>query len=212
MKLQKIILCAAALLTAFGASLGLLEIGSYLSAAFEPLKVEFKLPEPIASPVYAPARRIAETKTPVPAPTAAPETAQAPEDWIEDGYYYIIGDRPKGFAGFDYIRLDTHVYNKELNKFVPVKPSGWIGTEKEFFDLSRVNITNKRISLVSSTQKGISYQFDGKFIEGEEVKAKYRDGSGEYTDTVILKGRLTKWRRGVKIAEAQVKLGVTEGC
>jgi len=210
MKLQKIILCVTVALTAFGTSLGLLETGSYLRAAFQPSKVEIKPLEPVAPPVYAPAR-VPEFKPPAVTPSEETEPEAEPEDWGESGYYYIIGDRPKGFADFAYISIDMGDYDKTPGKVAAVKPSGWIDTEKGFFQLSSIDITGKRISLVSERQKGTRYQFDGRFVEAEEVK--YKDKSGEEnTDTVVLKGRLTKWRNGVKIAEANVKFGFTLGC
>jgi hypothetical protein len=56
----------------------------------------------------------------------------------------------------------------------------------------------------------VSYQFDGKFVD-EEIKLKDEYGE-EYTETVYLKGRLTKWRDGKKIAEAKVRFGISHGC
>ncbi len=221
MKLQKIILCVAVALTAFGASLGLLEIGNYLRTAFQPLKVEIKPPEPIVSPVYAP-ERIPEFKPPVFTPVAEADPAEEPEeepfDYGEGGDYYIIGDKPngygkkpKGFADLDYLSITTSDWDKKSEKVVRVKPSGSIVTPNKEFKFSWIDITGKRISLVTQTRKGISYQFDGKFIEEEEVKVKDENGE-DYTETVVLKGRLTKWRNGVKIAEAKVKLAMSHGC
>ncbi|HVE57728.1 MAG TPA: hypothetical protein VNB22_12920 [Pyrinomonadaceae bacterium] len=210
MKLQKIILCVAVALTAFGASLGLLEIGSYFGAVFEPSKIEIKTPEPLASPVYAPAR-IPEFKPPAFTPTVETKPEIEPEDWDKTGYYYTIDDRTKGFADFEWLQLDTSKYDQKLGKVVKAKPKGWIDAANRYFQLSSINITGSRISLVSEKQKGISYRFDGKFIEEEEVKYKDEDGE-EITDKAVLKGRLTKWRNGVKIAEANVKFGFTVGC
>jgi len=214
MKLQKIILCVAVALTAFGASLGLLEIGNYIRTAFQPLKAEVKSIEPIVSPVYAP-ERIPDFKPPVFTPTAEANPEEEPEeeleDWGETGDYYIVGNKPKGFADFDWVSIVTNVYNEKLGKAVAVKPSGSIvtNTDKEFKS-SWINIADKRISLVTKTRKGISYQFDGKFVEEEEIKVKV-DGE-EFTETVVLKGRLTKWRNGIKIAEAKVRLAMSHGC
>jgi hypothetical protein len=40
-----------------------------------------------------------------------------------------------------------------------------------------------------------------------------KDSSGEeYSVDAVLKGRLTKWRNGVKIAEAKVKFAMSHGC
>jgi hypothetical protein len=208
MKLQKIILCVAVALTAFGASLGLLEIGSYLRAAFEPLKVELKVPIPIRSPVVYP-QRIPDFKQPVFVPAEEPE--EEPEDWAETGDYYIIGEKSKGFEDFEWLSVVTREYNEKLGKVVAVKPNGSAVTEKQEFKFSWINLTGKRISFITKSRKGVSYQFDGKFIEAEEIKQKTPSGD-EYTIEAVLQGRLTKWRNGVKIAEAKVKLAISHGC
>jgi hypothetical protein len=211
MKLQKIILCAAIALTAFGASLGLLEIGSYLRAALLPvIKVEIKPLEPFESPVYAPARR-PELKEPVSTPTEESKPEVESEYWDKIGYYYIVGDNPKGFANFEWLEISTYKYDDKLGKVVAVKLSGSITTKKRNFNLTKIDITGNCISIVTETQKGIVFKFDGKFVEEEEVKYKDEDGE-ETTDKALLKGRLTKWRNGVKIAESAVKLGYTVGC
>lgn len=217
MKLQKIILCVAVALTAFGASLGLLEIGNYIRTALQPLKAEVKTIEPIVSPVYAP-ERIPEFKPPVFTPVAeadpAIEPAEEPFDYGESGDYYIIGENPKGFADFENLAITTHDYSEKLEKAVRVKPTGSLVMKKEF-KFAWINILtdrkSKRISFETQARKGISYQFDGKFIEEEEIKYKNANGE-EFTDYVVLKGRLTKWRNGVKIAEAKVKLAMSHGC
>lgn len=208
MKLQKIILCAAVALAAFGFSLGLFEIGNYLRPAFKPLKVEIKTPQPLASPVVYP-ERIPDFPQPVFEPAEEIEPAEEPDDWGETGDYYIIGENPKGFEDFQYLSVSTRDYSEKLEKVVAVKPYGLIETEKEF-KFSWLNITGKRISFVTKTRQGVSYQFDGKFIEAEEVEYRIKDEV--LTDTAVLKGRLTKWRNGKKIAEAKVKLAMSHGC
>lgn len=211
MKLQKIILCVAAGLTAFGASVGLLEIGRWCAAAFAPLKIELRKPELLSAPVVYP-QNIPDFKLPADTPPAE-ETAAAeePEDWGENGYYYIIGDAPKGFEDFAHLELRTHEWDEKLEKPVAAKPRGELWTEENEFKLSWLNLTGRRISLITRERKGVSYQFDGKFIEAETVKYKYKNGEENYDDA-FLKGRLTKWRNGKKIAEANVKFGIHHGC
>jgi hypothetical protein len=211
MKLQKLILCAAIALTAFGASLGLLEIGRYAVTAFEPLKVEVKPLEPMQKPfVYPP--RIRDAAPPVLTTTAEnePEPEEEPEDWGETGDYYIVDEKPKGFKDFETLSIVDREYNEKLAKVVSVKPNGSVVTENKEFKFSWININGKRISLVTQTKKGVSYQFDGNFVD-EEIKLENDDGE-EYTETVYLKGRLTKWRDGKKIAEAKVRMSISHGC
>ena len=219
MKLQKIILCVAICLTAFGASLGLLEIASYLRAAFAPLKVAVKPFEPVQLPVVYPSR-IPEFQQPVltpPEETVPIEEAEQ-EDQGRTGDYYLVGEKPKNFKDFDWLSIVDREYNEKLGKVVSFKPIGLIvinegkdfNNEDKEFKFSWININGKRISLVTQAKKGVSYQFDGKFVE-EEIKLKDENGE-EYPEIIVLKGRLTKWRNGVKIAEAKVKFGLSHGC
>jgi hypothetical protein len=203
MKLQKIILCATIALTAFGASLGLLEIGNYLREDFAPVKIEIK---PIASPVVYPPQNIPDFEL---SADETPAEASEPE-YDGSGDYYIIDGNPKGFEDFENLSITTREWNNKNAKSVAVKPYGALQMKKEF-KFSWLNLTDKRISFVTRDRKGISYQFDGKFIDDEEVKLK--DSSGEeYSVDAVLKGRLTKWRNGVKIAEAKVKFAMSHGC
>lgn len=210
MKLQKTILCTAVALTAFGASLGLLEIGRYLRAAVEPLTGEIKAVELFESPVYAPERRPELKQTAFTTATEIKPEVE-PENSDKTGYYYIIGEQPKGFRDFGYLEISTYEYDEKLGKVVPVKIGGSINFDKRYFDISKINITGERIAVVTKPQKGISYQFDGKFIDEEQVKYKDEDGE-EITNWAVLEGRLTKWRSGVKIAEAKVKFSYSLGC
>ncbi|MEP6902320.1 MAG: hypothetical protein ABJA66_11255 [Actinomycetota bacterium] len=204
MKLQKIILCVAIALTAFGIAIGLMDIGLYLGAAVQPVKVEIK-PLPLPSIVYQP--KIAEVKQ-----NFAPPEAKASEEAIDrTGYYLIIDDNPKGFEDFEYLHISISEYDEKSEKAGSILRTGWIEAKKVFV-FSWLSITGKRISLVTQSNKGVSYELDGKFVdEGEEVIVKDSDGD-DYTEQVFLKGRLTKWLNGKKIAEAKVKFAFTVGC
>jgi len=208
MKLQKIILCVAIALTAFGVSLGLLEIGGYLRAALQPVRAEVKpITPPIVPVVYPPP--VVEYKE----PEGVAEANQPEEDeyceFSETGDYTIIGQNPKGFEDFDYLSVITFEYDEKSGENIAVKPKGLVQTKKEF-KFTWINIADRRISFITQAKKGISYQFDGMFVR-EEIKLK--DESGEnYTEQAVLKGRLIKWLNGKKIAESKVKFSELCGC
>ncbi len=206
MKLQKIILCAAVALTAFGASLGLLEIGNYIRSAFEPLRVEIKPVRPIQAPmVIVPPQVVELPEAPVFTP---PEVSNSEEEscgFDETGDYGNLEENPKGFKDFQTLSVTTRVYTEKYPAGIAVKPTGSLIMKSNEFKFSRTNITGRRISFVTQTKKGVSYQFDGKFVE----KVQPTD---EETDYPELKGRLTKWRNGLKIAEAKLELGEMCGC
>jgi len=210
MKLQKIILCAAALLTAFGASLGLLETGNYLRAAFQSSKAEIKPLRPVPVPTVILRQPVPVVReTPVYTP---PEVSNSDEsescDFDKTGNYALYDEAPKGFEDFDTLSVVTRVYTDKYPDGIAVKPQGSLLMKREF-KFSRTNIDEQRISFVTEAKKGVSYQFDGKFVE-EKVKTK-EDG-GEYEQTIVLKGRLTKWLDGKKTAEAKVRFLEMCGC
>jgi hypothetical protein len=216
MKIQKIILCCAVAPAAFGASLGLLELGNYVRSAFLSPKSDVEIsnvPQTPTLPSIVPPN--AEFKMSTVVVPASETVEEEPEnEWGETGDYYIAGKYPKGFADFDSLSIVTREWNYEKQRIVAAKPSGSLqtyekdktGTEYKF---SAININGKRISIVTRSVKGVSYQFDGKFVL-EEYKAKLQNGE-EYIDAILLKGRLTKWRGGKKIAEAKVNLEIG-GC
>lgn len=209
MKLQKIILCIAIALTAFGASVGLLEIGGYLRGVFQPVRVEIKQVRPVAAPTIVYQLPVVEYKQ----PEGLADSDQPAEDeyckFRATGDYTILGQNPKGFEDFDYLSVITSEYDEKSDKNIAVKPKGLIKTKIEF-KFTWINIANKKISLVTRAKKGVSYQFDGKFVD-EEATLKDENGN-DYTEQVFLKGRLTKWLNGKKIAESKVKFSVMCGC
>jgi hypothetical protein len=211
MKFEKIILRIAIALTAFGASLGLLEIGAYVRAAFQPIRTEFKPLEPLRAPVFAPTPLNGfSTPASTPIEESMPIAEADLEDYGVNGDYFILGDNPKGFENVGQMTIQDRDWSEKANKLVPIKPRGLIDAGDTTFDFSWISIDGKRVSLVTETHRGISYQFSGKFIE-QEVTLKGDDGE-EYTETVYLKGRLSKWRNGVKIAETKVRYYISHGC
>jgi hypothetical protein len=210
MRLQKIIICAAAALTGFAAGTGPVEIGRYLYSAWQPSKPNVSTTEPVPVTLYQPP----EIKKEAPQPSEEKYVHKEFSEPGEDGYYYLIGtpafrNKPKGFKDFDYFMLDTYRIEEKTYRRVPVKPNGFLWTNS-FFDFARLKISGSKISFTTKTQKGVFYRLEGRFVD-ETIPVKDSDGE-DYADTVAIKGLLTKWKNGVKIAEAQVNLGFTIGC
>jgi len=206
MKFQKIFLCVAVALTAFGVSCGLFEILRYLTADSAPKA------EPVSAVVEktVSADTMPPEVTVFPPPPAAPtvsETEKKDEDETDyadypDGEYYIIGELPKGFKDFDSLIVQTTDYSlasAENNyKEVQIAPKGYVYA-KQKFDFRRIAVSRKRLSFETVTIKGVSYKFVGKFVE-ETIDM------GEYMEHVELEGDLIKMRDGKKIAGFKVKL------
>jgi hypothetical protein len=133
---------------------------------------------------------------------------------VEDGYYYLIGtpaieNKPKGFKDFDYFGLETYRFEPKTYKRIPVKPNGFVYTNR-LLHFARLKISGKQISFTTESQNGVSYRLEGKFVD-EIITVKTSYGEDEM-ETVVIKGLLTKWKNGVKIAEAKVNFGFTIGC
>ena len=122
------------------------------------------------------------------------------------GDYYLIGSTPKGFEDFENLMIETRDYenvseeNNWLGAPIPPKGRAYLGWEKRL-ELVRLNIANKQISFETEKKNGISFQFIGKFIDGEKIEME------EYTDYAVLEGKLIKVKNGKKIAERNVKFG-----
>jgi hypothetical protein len=210
MRLQKFIISAAAMLTAFAGSVGLLEIGRYLYSPLPPSKLVVSNIEPVSIADYQPVIKQEVPET----PEAKKYVHKEFDEPGEDGYYYLIGTpafdyKPKGFKDFDHFSLNTFRIEKKNYQRVPVKPNGWFSANITV-NFARLKISGKKISFTTETQKGVFYRLEGNFVD-ETMTVKDSDGE-DYTDTVAIKGLLTKWKYGVKIAEAKVNFGYTIGC
>ncbi|HEX8735830.1 MAG TPA: hypothetical protein VF721_10930 [Pyrinomonadaceae bacterium] len=206
MKLKDFLFRLAAILTAFMLGVGFFNAAQYVQSFF--------------ATETAPVQQQALSVPPRPAPTvifAAPETVADSKEATEtefyaEGAYYIIGDAPKGFEDFSNIGIITTDFAAEqapesYDNQIP--PKGFIFTDEKF-NFTRINIGNRRITFETETKKGVSYKFVGEFIEEKTIEYKTADGS-EGIDYAVLKGRLTKWRGGKKIAEAKANFAVG-GC
>lgn len=217
MKLRKIILCIAAGLAAFGASVGLFELGRWLTVVPE---VEYCPAENIATSVEKPvqplltAENLPSSVTVFPLPKAAEIPQSEPVDDSDEEYeiptggeFYLIGDLPKGFKDFQHLSFQTVDYAlaSAENDYqdIHIPPKGYIETNRQF-DFTRISVSSKRLKFETETIKGVSYKFTGKFVD-EHLEM------GDYTAYVSLEGTLTKMRDGKKIAEINVKFEVG-GC
>lgn len=210
MRTQKIMLSAAVTLSTFVISIGLLEFSNYLYLAVPPLK------QNISSVEFGNIGTYQATETKMEMPENPKEKYVHKEFSVpgEDGYYYVIGtpeleNKPKGFKDFDYFEINTYRIDEKTAKPVSIKPNGYVYASKPF-DFEQLKLDDQKISFTTKAQNGIYYQLDGKLVD-EKIVVEDSDGEA-YTDTVAIKGLLTKWKNGVKIAEAKVKLGFTIGC
>ena len=109
-----------------------------------------------------------------------------------DGTFWILGDTPNDFSEFGAINLNAKrsrqlsVQGFELNN----------GKRLRFKTLT---VKRDNFNFTTFELGGVSYAFSGKFLKGGVYSA------GDLDETIpVLKGTLTKFRNGQKIAEANL--------
>jgi hypothetical protein len=211
--LKKILLCFAAGLTALGLGLGIFYAGEFLVSIFQTSEMEKVETREIAmiEPKQIPVEELVYPKA-AETETEEIETEEENDEFYVSNFYYIIGDAPKGFENCKNLTIQTteFVTDSEGNYVdaFPIPPRGSVfqDYEKPQFNLARLSIINRDFSFETETRNKISYQFIGKFIDGETVR------QDESTDNAYLTGKLTKMKNGKKIAEQDVKFGISEKC
>ena len=112
-----------------------------------------------------------------------------------DGSFWIHGDPPTEFSNFGGINLNA----KRLRRLPSpgVQDSLNNGTTYRFKTLT---VKRDNFTFTTMVVRGVSYSFAGKFLKGGIY------GAGDLDDeTPVLEGTLTKFRRGKKVAEANLK-------
>ena len=69
--------------------------------------------------------------------------------------------------------------NYDYDKY-RIPPTGHVETDKEL-NFTRIAINGRKIAFETETKNGISFEFTGEVIDGEEVKYKAEDGE-TYTE------------------------------
>ena len=123
-----------------------------------------------------------------------------PTEFNPRGGYFILGRKPKEFREFDC--LEIAVDEDKISGRVLISTSSYDDEYGAIYKISGV-VTNQRISLVAtpSSEEAVGYRFEGEFLLQGEL---WRAGKSQ----AVLKGRLSKVKEGVKIAEAVVKFRI----
>jgi hypothetical protein len=139
------------------------------------------------------------------APATSPDADADSRRYVFDageGAYVFDGKPPAGFAELTALELpgvrlklgaDGSIVSVSTDPHAMVDVKG--GRQ---FKSRRVTITGDQITFETETVRGISYQFTGRFYKHQVDKGALLDAT--------LKGRLTKFVKGVKVAEAPLSL------
>jgi len=109
-----------------------------------------------------------------------------------DGTFWILGDTPNDFSEFGAINL-----NAKRSRQLPVQ--GFELNNGKRLRFKTLTVKRDNFSFSTVELGGVSYAFSGKFLKGGVYSA------GDLDDTIpVLKGTLTKFRNGQKVAEANL--------
>jgi hypothetical protein len=120
------------------------------------------------------------------------------------GYYSLVGDHPRGFESLDTIQY----WPKSLEQSGPdisERRSGVTGDGGALYRYSTLSVNRKRFVFTTKKVKGISYSFAGRFLRTDFVNTEMN------FDRPVLVGKLSKYRNGRKVAEANIKLSYFAG-
>jgi hypothetical protein len=109
-----------------------------------------------------------------------------------DGQFWILGDTPHDFSEFGAINL-----NAKRSRQLP--PQGFELNNGKRVRFKTLTVKRDNFTFTTFEIGGASYAFSGKFLKGGVYSA------GDLDDTIpVLKGTLTKFRNGQKVAEANL--------
>jgi hypothetical protein len=149
------------------------------------------------------APKVVETVVPVfvptPFPTPTPPTFVLdydPKSFYPDGTYYIIGKKPKEFRELDSFEMWFDPENPQqfgnITAYV-VTDTTSAGQNAVFGFVSK-----RRLFFVTQeSTKGFAYRFDGEFVRTDTENV-------EGTNIVVMRGKLTKSKKGRTIVERVV--------
>jgi hypothetical protein len=122
-----------------------------------------------------------------------------PKEFNPRGDYYIVGRRPKAFREFDCLELVVDHERASGVIMIQIYENQTYKAQDAVAGL----ITNKRLTFVVTPVPGddLEYSFDGYFLRGGVL-------SDAGKNKAVLKGRLSKFKGGVKIAEDEVKFRI----
>lgn len=136
-----------------------------------------------------------------PPPPAEPEVVfdYDAAEFNPRGDYFILGRKPKEFREFDCLEIavdeDKISGRVMISTFIDGQYGGIYGVTGV--------VTKQRISLVATptSEDDFGYRFDGEFLRQGQL---WRAGKSQ----AVLKGRLSKVKGGVTVAEAEFKFRI----
>jgi hypothetical protein len=132
-----------------------------------------------------------------------------PKEFNPRGVYFILGRKPKEFREFEAFEMAIDETNGRVWGY-PVFATRYYGNNEDYHVITgngeyalKGLVTKKRLIFVAApiSEEDFEYRFDGRFLKSGQV---YKAGKNQ----AVLKGKLTKLKNGVKIAEREVKFRI----
>ena len=134
-------------------------------------------------------------------PPAEPEVVfdYDPTEFNPRGDYFILGRKPKEFREFDALEIAVDEDKISGSVMISTLVNGEYGG---IYGITGV-VTKQRISLVAkpTSEEDFGYRFEGEFLRQGQL---WRAGRSQ----AVLKGRLSKVKGGVTVAEAEFKFRI----
>lgn len=125
-----------------------------------------------------------------------------------EGRFFIDGKAPKGFPEIEYLYLEGGSFKlapdkKRMVADSPANLTGELqGKARRTFKLKKAAMESDAITFESQAIRGISFQFSGTVFNAAT--------DNDEPASVGIKGRLSKFMNGKKVAEAQVTFSYLE--
>jgi hypothetical protein len=120
------------------------------------------------------------------------------------GYFSLVGKPPQGFENFDTIQYWRR-QDEQTGADVSSRTAGVNETGGVVYRYATVSVTRQTFIFTTQTVRGVSYKFSGRFLRSDFVES---DMSFEKP---VLVGTLGKYRKGKRVASANVKLSYFAG-
>jgi hypothetical protein len=152
---------------------------------------------PAARANGAPAGAAAAAVTP-PTPaagTAARQGRGAEESARYEGFYEVLGERPRGFEQFGNFMIRAPEGGRISGAVAP--------TEGRLYEFDSASLEGERFAFTTRQVGGVSYSFEGRFL----ASPPFAGGKG----AAVARGTVRKYRGGKQEAEAEMSFYYDEG-
>ena len=124
-----------------------------------------------------------------------------PKEFNPRGDYFILGRKPKAFREFDCLELAVDEFDGRASGVVMIQTYANQMYSAQCAVSGR--LTKERLTFVVTpvSEEDFEYSFDGYFL-----RAGVLSNAGK--NRAVLRGKLTKSKRGVKITESEIRLRV----